>query len=344
MSVTPEAMPTPDDATRPHLFQAVMAKPWSQEPLLQTILRASLTQPLPHPAPPAPPPRPADQTEPEPLRVMVVDDDPTVRALAAAALQADGCEVSLCADGFAALQALAATPHDVVVLDLLMPDIDGLATARLAYEFLSRADRPRLIALTSAPDQLAAREHGTLSLFDAILPKSSNLSAVAAAVRRSAHYRRRNVSPPMNLDEVTRLTALLPTLPSLAGAIAAAIPRADGQEPQTDILDTAALNQVATHLPRATLAANLRLLAVHAQSLRALIDAPPADCLAHQVHALAGAAGLLGFRRLCEACLRTERACQSAPADLPMALQALGPALDLTRTTLDRLLSHLADA
>ena len=64
------------------------------------------------------------------MRVLVVDDDPGVRTALDRALRLAGYEVTTVADGRAALDSLALTPPDAVVLDLGLPGIDGLEVCR----------------------------------------------------------------------------------------------------------------------------------------------------------------------------------------------------------------------
>ena len=64
------------------------------------------------------------------MRILVVDDDPGVRNALDRALRLDGYEVTSVADGQAALESLALTPPDAVVLDLGLPGIDGLDVCR----------------------------------------------------------------------------------------------------------------------------------------------------------------------------------------------------------------------
>ena len=61
-------------------------------------------------------------------RVLVVDDNEDLRNTIGALLQADGFDVSLAADGQAALAQHQASPADVVLTDLFMPDKDGIET------------------------------------------------------------------------------------------------------------------------------------------------------------------------------------------------------------------------
>ena len=64
------------------------------------------------------------------MRILVVDDDPGVRGALDRALRLDGYEVATAEDGPAALEALAVSPPDAVVLDLGLPKLDGLEVCR----------------------------------------------------------------------------------------------------------------------------------------------------------------------------------------------------------------------
>ena len=60
--------------------------------------------------------------------ILVVDDDPTVRLIAKELLQTDGYAVLEAGDGTEALKLVSSVHVDLVVLDMLMPDKDGLET------------------------------------------------------------------------------------------------------------------------------------------------------------------------------------------------------------------------
>jgi DNA-binding response OmpR family regulator len=63
-------------------------------------------------------------------RVLVVEDDPTVREVACDYLRSAGYVVAAVADGVAALRSIERTPPDLVVLDRMLPGIDGLEVCR----------------------------------------------------------------------------------------------------------------------------------------------------------------------------------------------------------------------
>lgn len=63
-------------------------------------------------------------------RVLVVDDDERLLALVRLALAKDGVDVTVCASATEALRALEQEPFDLVVLDVVLPDLSGWETLR----------------------------------------------------------------------------------------------------------------------------------------------------------------------------------------------------------------------
>jgi ActR/RegA family two-component response regulator len=72
-------------------------------------------------------------------RVLVVDDDPDVREAVETALELEGHKVATAADGLAALKRLGQVEFDAVVLDVLMPNLDGFDKGHIRTQFLSEA-------------------------------------------------------------------------------------------------------------------------------------------------------------------------------------------------------------
>ena len=81
-----------------------------------------------------------------PARVVIVDDVEALRSAVRRALRLEGCDVELAADGSAALAHLANMRADLVVLDVLMPGLDGITVCRRIRE---GGDRTPVLMLTA---------------------------------------------------------------------------------------------------------------------------------------------------------------------------------------------------
>ena len=92
-------------------------------------------------------------------RVLVVDDEPTVRDVVVQYLRRDGHEVTEAVDGHQALELLASAPPDLVVLDLMLPGVDGLEVLR---RLRATSDVPviMLTALAEERDRVTGLELG----------------------------------------------------------------------------------------------------------------------------------------------------------------------------------------
>ena len=111
--------------------------------------------------------------------ILVVEDDPAVRAALDRALRAEGYEVVLAGDGLAALTAVAQADPALVVLDLGLPGIDGLSLCRRLRA--DGDDRPVLIL--TARDALEDRVRGLDVGADDYLVKPFALEELLARVR-----------------------------------------------------------------------------------------------------------------------------------------------------------------
>jgi len=63
-------------------------------------------------------------------RVVIADDDPDIRRLVQITVSNAGCDVTVASDGEQALELIRASPPDLVILDVLMPRMDGWEVAR----------------------------------------------------------------------------------------------------------------------------------------------------------------------------------------------------------------------
>jgi two-component system response regulator MprA len=112
-------------------------------------------------------------------KVLVVDDEPSVRAALHRALSQEGYRVAAVPDGSLALARLRDERFDAVVLDVLMPGLDGLEVCR---RLRARGDRTPVLILT-ARDAVADRVEGLDSGADDYVVKPFALDEMAARLR-----------------------------------------------------------------------------------------------------------------------------------------------------------------
>ena len=113
------------------------------------------------------------------MRLLVVDDEPAVRTALERALRLEGYEVELAADGAEALELVAAARPDAVLLDVLMPGLDGIEACR---RLRARGDRTPVLMLT-ARDAVGDRVAGLDAGADDYLVKPFALQELLARVR-----------------------------------------------------------------------------------------------------------------------------------------------------------------
>jgi two-component system response regulator MprA len=113
------------------------------------------------------------------VRILVVDDEPAVREAVDRALRLEGYETELASDGREALEALADRAPDALVLDWLMPHVDGLEVCR---RLRAAGDRTPVLVLT-ARDGVPDRVRGLDAGADDYLVKPFALEELLARLR-----------------------------------------------------------------------------------------------------------------------------------------------------------------
>jgi DNA-binding response OmpR family regulator len=93
-------------------------------------------------------------------QVMVVDDDDTVASVVVGYLRRAGHSTQQVGDGLAALDAVAIRPPDLMVLDLMLPGLDGLEVCRRVRSSWPRLPVVMLTALAEPDDRIAGLELG----------------------------------------------------------------------------------------------------------------------------------------------------------------------------------------
>jgi len=89
----------------------------------------------------------------DPIRVLLAEDDPDTREIVTYVLVQEGYAVTAAPDGEQALELMRATPPDVVILDLLMPNLGGDQVVSAMRREPALAGIP-VISMTASPAQL----------------------------------------------------------------------------------------------------------------------------------------------------------------------------------------------
>jgi DNA-binding response OmpR family regulator len=141
-------------------------------------------------------------------RVLVVDDDPTVSDVVRRYLEQAGCEVRLAADGADGLAAIAAQRPDLVVLDLMMPGIDGLEVCRRLRRQLPDLPVVMLTALGEEADRVLGLEVGADDYVTKPFSPRELVLRIRSVLRRTAGHAANPAIPAKLVDgELTVDTA-----------------------------------------------------------------------------------------------------------------------------------------
>ncbi|TPQ40867.1 ATPase [Bradyrhizobium guangdongense] len=210
---------------------------------------------------------------PRSLRVLVVDDDPVNREIGEAMLRRLGHRPTIARSGAAAVALAANEPFDVILLDLHMPDMDGVATATELRK-LQLQPVPRIIALTADVSK-AARDRLAGAGITEILGKPLLLNHLRDTIESDRHE-----------------------TPAPARPAADALIDQDYLRDQTELLGAAQIAKLHGLLERtgATLIGEIATAA----------DAVDRRQLARSVHQLGSASSALGLVRLSERCSEIE--------------------------------------
>jgi two-component system sensor histidine kinase/response regulator len=226
-------------------------------------------------------------------RLLVVDDVPLNLEILRGLLEAAGCVVGTAESGMEAVDRASRENFDLALLDIQMPVMDGLATARELRRIPGREKLP-LLAVTANVMEEDHRRYLAGGL-DAVLCKPVEPSLLYAAVAR--------------LLGATTPTPAAPT------------PAAPPPDAETDFDADAALHQLGGDpaLLQRSIESFVRSNAGEAGRIRALLQAGDLKQVASQLHRLKGTSAMLASRRTSALAARLERRLKHPPHQPPSA-------------------------
>jgi two-component system response regulator MprA len=140
-------------------------------------------------------------------RVLVVDDDPPLRRMLERTLVAEGFDVTVAADGGAALVAAEQSAPDVIVLDVAMPVLDGIAVCRRLRHKGLPTPILMLTARDAVPDRVAGLEAGADDYLVKPFAVSELIARIRALTRRRTESAARLSYADLTLDTEARLAS-----------------------------------------------------------------------------------------------------------------------------------------
>ena len=134
-------------------------------------------------------------------RVLVVDDEPQIRRALRLVLRANGYDVTEVAAGEAALDALATSAYDLMVLDLMLPDVDGVEVCRRVREW---SEMPVVVLSAHGEEEVKvqALDEGADDFVTKPFSAPELLARMRSALRRATVSRTVNSEPVVTTGEV----------------------------------------------------------------------------------------------------------------------------------------------
>jgi DNA-binding response OmpR family regulator len=123
--------------------------------------------------------------DPDAFRILVVDDEPHIASFLRMGLSHEGFDVETAADGESALKTVSSFKPELVILDLMLPDMDGLEVAERL-----RADPDLLLIMLTARDEVSDRVAGLARGADDYLVKPFAFEELLARIQAVTRRRR----------------------------------------------------------------------------------------------------------------------------------------------------------
>jgi len=167
------------------LFAAYLAKPLHQSHLFDALVSLFACDALPRAATTATKPTmDPGMAARHPLRILLAEDNVVNQKLALRLLSQMGYRADVASNGIEAIESIERQPYDVVLMDVQMPEMDGLeASRRITAKFMPR-ERPRIVAMTANAMQ-GDRDECLAAGMDDYVTKPIRVDALVEALMQS---------------------------------------------------------------------------------------------------------------------------------------------------------------
>ncbi|WP_158100915.1 GAF domain-containing protein [Variovorax sp. JS1663] len=177
------------------LFNARLTKPIHQSQLFDTLVSLLAHEQAPRPVAADPAAKP--QIDPamaqrHPLRILLAEDNAVNQKLAMRLLQQMGYRADLASNGIEAIESVQRQTYDVVLMDVQMPELDGLDATRRICELMTPSQRPYIVAMTANAMQ-GDREMCIAAGMDDYLTKPIRVDRLVAALNGASPRGERGV-------------------------------------------------------------------------------------------------------------------------------------------------------
>jgi signal transduction histidine kinase/two-component SAPR family response regulator/HPt (histidine-containing phosphotransfer) domain-containing protein len=273
-------------ATTAISFVAFATKPVKPAQFFETLTHAlSETKPAPEKTAPPVQIRQTTFARRQPLRILLCDDNAINQKVAARILQQLGYEPDLATNGREALDALNRKPYDLIFMDVMMPEMDGLEVTRAIRKFQQEGghanfDSRIIIVAMTAQAMQGDREKCLAAGMDDYLAKPVRPSDVRTVIERW--------SPQLNQP-----AAAPPAVPPAAAVVS---PAAEESPVETDrLLD---LGGGSPESLRELVELYFQQTTEQLEQLETAVRANQPEAVRHVAHSCAGASATLGMKRL----------------------------------------------
>ena len=167
-------------------FSAYVSKPVRKSHLYDIVLRALQRAPTPIPVGPIPSIFDGALASRLPLRILLAEDNVVNQKVALRILGKLGYHADVAANGQEAVEALARQPYDVVLMDMQMPEVDGLEATRTIRRTLPPERQPVIVAMTAAA-MLEDRQACLAAGMNSFVAKPIRLEQLTTALEESVN-------------------------------------------------------------------------------------------------------------------------------------------------------------